>query len=480
MTLCEAQADMTCAVQDHLHINSVQAVGKNYLISARHHWSVYLISGKDGSILWRLDGINGGDFGNIPETFRWQHHARAHNVTDHGMTVTLFNNMVNGPKNLKTQTQALAFWLPLNADHTPRHRGHREREPVLVKRLQTNSQPLFTATQGSYQFDLGNGNGFVGYGTEPVAREYGPRGDLRWQAWFGFRGKVQSYRVFKQKWHGTPKDWNPVVVFEDSHYRAQAQIPRVYVSWNGATDISGWAVSAGKNPNRLEEVGVAEKHGFETVFDLEGANCVQVAAIRRGETIRNSNVACLDDDEAKLPDTVEEVDDSKVQVGEEGLGQDDVEMENKQLQAENEALQAELNELEEETWAAYRLFAEVALAVVLIVAGVWGYIVIRDWRKRRQYASFDSTHSSGGSLLALPRWLRVGGRRDGVDYAAEATEYDEAKLDEASLNDVYTQDKNRGGLKVPMDDDSDDDDNAVITSSRSRTPFLRQTSNMGV
>ena len=272
---------------DWFHINSVQLVGENYLVSARHHWSVYLLS-KNGSVVWELNGVDGGDFGSIPSPFHWQHHARAWNVTEEGMAVSVFNNKVSGNKVPEFQTEGIAYYLTMPASNsTP---------PRLLKRLQTNEEPLYSGTQGSYTADLGNGNGFIGYGFLPIAREYGKAWDgtdLLWQAQFGQPKAVQSYRVYKDTWHGTPKHWDPVAKVE----QVRSLKPRVYVSWNGATDIEGWAVYAGKTPDALESVGVAPKMGFETVFELPRwrDSCVQVGAIREGKIIRASNVDCIGD-----------------------------------------------------------------------------------------------------------------------------------------------------------------------------------------
>lgn len=274
---------------DWMHLNSVQAVGNNYLISARHLFAIYLVSGIDGTIIWKLDGLGNGTWDTTAFPFRWQHHARATNVTEYGMTISLFNNnnYVDGPQDPQTQSQGLAFWIPMPPDPA--------KPPVLVKQLQTPEEPIYSGTQGSYQFDVGNGNGFIGYGLVPKAREYGPEGDLRWQAQFGYVNEMMSYRAFKQSWHGTPRNWNPAVTVESLPGGAS----RAYVSWNGATDISGWAVYGGDSPEALRPIGVARKHGFETTFSLDKATCVRVGAIRNNAIIRMSNVACVEAQELR-------------------------------------------------------------------------------------------------------------------------------------------------------------------------------------
>ena len=278
---------------DWFHINSVQAVGQDYLISSYRHWTIYMISGKDGSILWQLDGANEGTLRNgqdhsllapLPLGFKTQHHARAHNVSEHGMTVSFFNN------NVGNDSQALAFYIPLPVDSI--------NPPALVSHLETLSRPIRSATMGSYQADLENGNALIGYGRMPVIREYGPiREDNRsssvlWEAQFGHPETVQSYRVMKAAWHGTPKSWDPVAVIEE--VRKNILPPRAYVSWNGATDVSSWLVHAGEDARHLKQIGIVEKKGFETSFNLDNKRCVQLGAIRNDRVLRWSNVACLE------------------------------------------------------------------------------------------------------------------------------------------------------------------------------------------
>ena len=61
---------------DYFHINSIDKnmVG-DYLISARHTSTVYKISGRDGSVLWRLGGYHSDLEMEQILAFHWQHHG---------------------------------------------------------------------------------------------------------------------------------------------------------------------------------------------------------------------------------------------------------------------------------------------------------------------------------------------------------------------------------------------------------------------
>ena len=261
---------------DWFHVNSIELVGENYLINSRHHWAVYLVSGKTGSVIWSLQGEDGGSFGKLPQdgTFRWQHFARAHNVTESGLDLSLFDNHNQALDNGTGTTKTLVYHLELPAS--------KNYVPVLKRRIETKSDPLYAASQGSYIADLPNGNQFVGYGQLAVSREYGPAtdgSDLRWQAQFGGLNEVQSYRGFKETWHATPKDWDPSLVVEND---------TAYVSWNGATDVTSWDVYTGQDTSNanLSLAGVAEKKGFETAFGVpRGVKVVQVALSQTGENL---------------------------------------------------------------------------------------------------------------------------------------------------------------------------------------------------
>ena len=65
------------------------------------------------------------------------------------------------------------------------------------------------------------------------------------------------------------------------------------MSWNGATDVTGWAVYQGPTRNQLEFVGEVGFRGFETRFTLDGEGFVQVAAVIGGREGRRSRVVYI-------------------------------------------------------------------------------------------------------------------------------------------------------------------------------------------
>lgn len=76
---------------DWFHLNSVDKdMNGDFLVSARATNTIYLISRKDGSAIWRLGGKNSSftqDF-----EFSRQHHARIRKQTPKQMTITFFDN----------------------------------------------------------------------------------------------------------------------------------------------------------------------------------------------------------------------------------------------------------------------------------------------------------------------------------------------------------------------------------------------------
>ena len=208
---------------DFFHINAIQPIGGNCLVNSRHTFAFYLISGEDGHIIWEFSGRGeGGDFGPVLEEarFRWAYHARAWNVTENSMRVSLFDNHMTKEDKTETGSRGLFFDLQLPPDPT--------RTPTLLHSLRVQHDELFANSRGSYQAELHNGNQVMSYGPIPVVREFGPPwagSPLLWQARFGWDIGVQNYRAGKYDWHATPADWDPALFVE-----VEGELLRGYVS----------------------------------------------------------------------------------------------------------------------------------------------------------------------------------------------------------------------------------------------------------
>ncbi|GAB1725297.1 hypothetical protein NU195Hw_g4047t1 [Hortaea werneckii] len=286
---------------DFFHTNSVQAVGTEYfLISSRHMWSVYLISRHTGEVVSEFNGEKGGEFGPVPVggNFRWQHHARAHDVTSTGFYLSLFDNhaMKEDPDSKPSRGLMFYFALPMQS----------KKAPKLIGQYTVEGDEFMAPSQGSFHANLPPTDAqLVGYGQFPVAREFGRDGTLRWEARYGYHDYVSSYRAFKHPWHATPGSWDPSLVIEPVNGEEWSDGPQhfnAYVSWNGATDVQSWDVFAVENSDLQRRhgdhegryLGHAKRAGFETTFEVKllGGECVRVEAVQDGKRVRASNSAC--------------------------------------------------------------------------------------------------------------------------------------------------------------------------------------------
>jgi hypothetical protein len=118
-------------------------------------------------------------------------------------------------------------------------------------------------TQGNVRV-LPGGNVFVGWGSEPYFSEFSRDGELLFDA--SFPPRVESYRAFRFPWKGEPRT-RPAVAAETG----EVDDVRMYVSWNGATEVATWWVLAGPEPEGLKPVGTFPRAGFETVATPQAA-----------------------------------------------------------------------------------------------------------------------------------------------------------------------------------------------------------------
>jgi Arylsulfotransferase (ASST) len=228
---------------DYLHANSIDvAPDGNLLVSARHTWALYKLDRRTGQVIWRLGGKR-SDFQMGPGSrFAWQHDARA--ISDRQITV--FDDGA-GPHQTESQSRGIVLEVDAAAKRVRLARSYRHPRPLLADSL------------GSVQA-LPDGRMLVSWGNQPYASEFAADGHLATDVELG--SGHDSYRVSRYRWTASPADAPALVT--GRHQRAGT----VYVSWNGATEVSRWEVSAGPSPQALRRVGVAPRRGFETTIQL--------------------------------------------------------------------------------------------------------------------------------------------------------------------------------------------------------------------
>jgi hypothetical protein len=225
---------------DFFHINSIDVdTDGNLLVSGRHTWAVYKVDRSSGEVIWRLNGKL-SDFAMAPNTrFAWQHHARQHP----GPTLSVFDDG-GGPTNVETRSRGLVLALDLQA------------KQVRLVRQYFPDPSFLTTSQGSIQL-LPNGNVFLGWGHEPYYSEYTSGGALLFDGRLPAQG---SYRAFRFPWTGRPHRAPALTA------RRSGQQLTAHASWNGATEVTTWALLAGSAAGALQRVASAPRDGFETTL----------------------------------------------------------------------------------------------------------------------------------------------------------------------------------------------------------------------
>lgn len=112
------------------------------------------------------------------------------------------------------------------------------------------------------------------------------------------------------------------------------------------------------------------------------------------------------------------------------------------------AEEAEKDKLQQATWQAYYKSGEVALIVVVIAVGVFGFFVWRGRRHRSGYRGVGLDDGMSGMGLSLDKF-----RNRGRDHDVEAADFDEAELDDlASPHNPSERER------FDVGEDSDDED----------------------
>lgn len=322
---------------DWFHINSIEKdESGNYLISSRYTHSIMYIDGKSGDVLWTLGGrmndfmdLSGGNATN----FAWQHDARflpadtfpnmyhppAEREGYATRLVTLFDNAAEDQHYEYGLVVSRSLLLEVTYPTTTRGamptllsdlHGKVKREDELDRNqrkvLEINgTDSRFTArviksyenplgvrssSQGSVQI-LPQGPGkdpkvFVGYGLNAVWTEFDTDGSVLCDVHYGAttsweRGDIQSYRIYKLPWVGAPEVPPAVDISDDD--------AEVYVSWNGATEVTDWVLQCSDEDTEDEkawaDVVRVRKDDFETAIlipeDTSESRYLRVIALDR-------------------------------------------------------------------------------------------------------------------------------------------------------------------------------------------------------
>jgi hypothetical protein len=253
---------------DYFHINSIDlwpGPERNLLISSRNTCAVYQISRQTGGVVWKIGGKNPSfDMVGNGTRFSFQHDARP--LADRS-GISLYDDASSGSP--EKQSWGKVF----TVDDTTR-------QVTLRHQYCHASPPILVPSQGNVQL-LPTGGHFIGWGHSPYISEYGSSGN----AVTGplvldgvMAPGASSYRSFMFDWVANPPLHSFALVVQDGSGSGSFT---AYVSWNGATEVASWQLSAGPSSASLSTVTTVAKDGFETTipFSYSGATAFQVAAL---------------------------------------------------------------------------------------------------------------------------------------------------------------------------------------------------------
>jgi hypothetical protein len=218
---------------DFFHVNSIAVEPDgNLIVSARNTHAVYKINRHTGAVIWRLGGKKSDFALGRGVRFAWQHDARPRADG----TISIFDNGA-APR---VHRQSRVIFVRLD---------HRLKRATLTRYI-VHRPPRLAINQGNAQL-LPKGHMLVGWGHEHYVTEFDSRGRVVLDLSFG--GDTDTYRAFRFGWRGRPRT-RPAVALHDG---------RIYVSWNGATDILRWQFLAGRTKSELSPYLTVPKGTFE-------------------------------------------------------------------------------------------------------------------------------------------------------------------------------------------------------------------------
>lgn len=249
----------------------------DYLISSRWTNTIYKISGSDSGIEWKLGGKN-SDFLLKDFNFSRQHDAQWVAYDEDKEIISFLDNGAD-PEN---QTSSTSSALIVELD--------KQSEPPVARVLSRIWRPDggLSRLRGNFQRFSHSTNVIAGWSDNAYISEHDKDGKLLLETRFRSERFV-TYRAYKLNFTGAPLD-PPVLkayAFGDS---LDSCVTVVYVSWNGATEVTQWSFYKDGDPPHL--LGSKLKSGFETVFQIAGCHSPVFAEAldREGKILSRSNV----------------------------------------------------------------------------------------------------------------------------------------------------------------------------------------------
>jgi hypothetical protein len=176
---------------DWFHINAVHLdTDGNLLINSRFTWTTYKVSLRTGKIIWELGGRQstfklraaaGQVLDSAGEIFAFQHDPEAIGDGEY----TFFDDESDGSATLLHHSRVVTVKLDLTT-----------RVATLVKSVD-QPEGLVASAEGNAQ-TTGNGDLFVGWGALPYISEFGPSGQLLFNA--ELPAGVGTYRAYLLPW----------------------------------------------------------------------------------------------------------------------------------------------------------------------------------------------------------------------------------------------------------------------------------------
>jgi hypothetical protein len=277
-SLTAKPVEKRCNGWDFIHSNSVDKTPEgDYLWSSRHCDTIYKISGKNGSIIWRLGGKK-SDFKHIGEdmVFSRQHNIRFRSQNKTHVMVTILDNAKGIDKQAPTWDYSRGMLIALDEKNMT----------ATVERTYNHPDGKggFAPRRGNYQI-LDNGNIFMGWSEQAKQSEH------------TYDGKLVMEAVFKTDWLGTYRSYKfpfvgkpiepPVAHSQAFGTPNNSTVTTVHVSWNGATEVAQWNLYRTVRNGQINVlVATAERMGFETVLSYGGyASYVIAEATNKNGTV---------------------------------------------------------------------------------------------------------------------------------------------------------------------------------------------------